>query len=308
MMSAEWGSYSKEGAMQFLIQQIISAIALGSVYALTAIGYSMVFGVLELINFSHASVFMVGAFLFYIETNIAGIPGWLAFIVAVIGTGMLGVVIEKLTLRPLRLSNQPKFVSLIATIGSSIILQNIMFLIMGSETLPYQTLFKGKNISLGGTNISYMQIITIVVSAALLIALSIFIKKSKIGMAMRATAQNYDAAELMGISVDNIVSITFFIGSAIAAVSGIFVCMNYQSVDITIGTTFGLKTFAATVLGGIGNLSGAVLGSVLIAFAEVFTAAYINTSMRDLAAFLVLVIVLLVRPNGLLGKPFQKKV
>ncbi|MEG0751931.1 MAG: branched-chain amino acid ABC transporter permease [Oscillospiraceae bacterium] len=294
--------------MQFLIQQIISAIALGSVYALTAIGYSMVFGVLELINFSHASVFMVGAFLFYIETNIAGIPGWLAFIVAVIGTGMLGVVIEKLTLRPLRLSNQPKFVSLIATIGSSIILQNIMFLIMGSETLPYQTLFKGKNISLGGTNISYMQIITIVVSAALLIALSIFIKKSKIGMAMRATAQNYDAAELMGISVDNIVSITFFIGSAIAAVSGIFVCMNYQSVDITIGTTFGLKTFAATVLGGIGNLSGAVLGSVLIAFAEVFTAAYINTSMRDLAAFLVLVIVLLVRPNGLLGKPFQKKV
>lgn len=294
--------------MQFFTQQIVSAVALGSVYALTAIGYSMVFGVLELINFSHASVFMVGAFLYYILTEIAGVPGWISFALSILITGMLGVVIEKLTLRPLRLSNQPKFASLISTIGSSIVLQNIMFLIMGSETLPYDTLFKDKNVSLGGTNISYMQMITVATSAVLLIALSVFIKKSRAGMAMRATAQNYDAAELMGISVDNVVSITFFIGSAVAAVSGIFACMNYQSVDITIGTSFGLKTFAATVLGGIGNLSGAVLGSLIIAFTEVFTAAYINTSIRDLAAFLVLVIVLLVRPNGLLGKPVQKKV
>lgn len=294
--------------MQFFTQQVVSAIALGSVYALTAIGYSMVFGVLELINFSHASVFMVGAFLFYILTNLAGLPGWLAFILSILATGLLGIGIEKATLRPLRLSNQPKFASLISTIGTSIILQNIMFLIMGSETLPYQTLLKGRNVSFLDINISYMQIITVAVSAALLIALSIFIKKSRAGMAMRATAQNYDAAELMGISVDNVVSLTFFIGSAIAAVSGIFVCMNYQSVDINIGASFGLKTFAATVLGGIGNLSGAVLGSLIIAFSEVFTAAYINTSIRDLAAFLVLVIVLLVRPNGLLGKPSQKKV
>lgn len=294
--------------MQFFIQQVVSAIALGSVYALTAIGYSMVFGVLELINFSHAAVFMVGAFLYYIFVDILGLPILLSFIPAILITGLLGVVIEKLTLRPLRLNNQPKFVSLISTIGSSIILQNIMFLIMGSETLPYPTLFKGKNISLVGVNISYMQIITVAVSAILLAALSIFIKKAKIGMAMRAAAQNYDATELMGISVDRVVSTTFFIGSAIAAVSGIFACMNFQNVDINIGTSFGLKTFAATVLGGIGNLSGAVLGSLIIAFAEVFTAAYIDTSIRDLAAFLVLVTVLLVRPNGLLGKSIQKKV
>ncbi len=294
--------------MQFFTQQVVSAIALGSVYALTAIGYSMVFGVLELINFSHASVFMVGAFLYYILTNIAALPGLPAFLLSVLITGFLGVAVEKITLRPLRLNNQPKFASLISTIGTSIILQNIMFLLMGSETLPYQTLFPGQSISLGETRISYMQIVIVAVSTMLLVSLSLFIKKSRAGMAMRATAQNYDAAELMGISVDSVISLTFFIGSAIAAISGIFVCMNYQSVDITIGTSFGLKTFAATVLGGIGNLGGAVLGSLIIAFAEVFTAAYINTSIRDLAAFVVLVIVLLVRPNGLLGKPVQKKV
>ncbi len=294
--------------MEFLSQQLVSVVALGSVYALTAIGYSMVFGVLELINFSHASVFMVGAFLFYILTNLVGLPGWIAFILAVCLTGLLGILIEKLTLRPLRLNNQPKFASLISTIGTSIVLQNIMFLSMGSETLPYQTLYPGEYVTFSGVNISYMQIVIVVVSAVLLILLSVFIRKTKWGMAMRATAQNYDATELMGISVDGVVSMTFFIGSAIAAVSGIFVCMNYQSVDIGIGTSFGLKTFAATVLGGIGNLGGAVLGSIIIAAAEVFTAAYISTSLRDLSAFLALVIVLLVRPNGLLGKPLQKKV
>jgi len=294
--------------MNFLIQQIVSVIALGSIYSLTAIGYSMVFGVLEIINFSHASVFMVGAFLYYILFDLGHLPGWIAFIMAIIFAGVLGIVIEKLTLRPLRLSNQPKFASLISTIGSSIILQNIMFLIMGSETLQYSTLFEDMHITISGVNITYMQIIIVIVSIILLFSLNLFIQKSKVGMAIRAVAQDYDTAEIMGISVDNMVSLTFFIGSALAAVSGIFVCMNYRSVDISIGVSFGLKTFAATVLGGIGNLSGAVLGSIIIAFAEVFTAAYINSNIRDLSAFLFLVIVLLVRPNGLLGKPILKKV
>lgn len=290
------------------MQQLINGISLGGLYALAAIGYSMVYGVLELINFTHGSVYMVGAFLFYIFVSLLGMPTLIAFLLAILAGGLLGVLIEKLFFRPLRVCKQPKIYSMICSIGVSIILQNIMFLTMGSETRKYPTIFSDQYISIFGINVLYVQVIIILISAVLLIGLSLFVKKHKMGMAMRATAQNYDASELMGISVDRVISSTFFLGSALAVLSGILACTIFGSVDISIGVSIGTKMFAATILGGIGNLLGAVLGGFVIAIAEIFTAGYLSSNWRDMAAFVVLIMILIIRPSGILGKPIQKKV
>lgn len=294
--------------MYIFVQQTINGIALGSIYALTAIGYSLVYGVLELVNFAHGTIYMIGAFLFYIFAVLCGMNWGLAFVLSVVATGVIGILYERIALRPLRLKNLPKFFSLICTIGVSIFLQNVVFLFMGSETRLYPTLFEGQYVNILGANVSFIQILIVVCSIILMLALTFFIQKSKMGMAMRATAQNREASELMGISVDNVVSLTFFLGSALAAVAGIFASMSFRSVDISIGVSTGIKTFAATVLGGIGELAGAVLGGLIIGLAEIFTAGYIGSDLRDMAAFIVLIIVLIFRPNGLLGKAVQKKV
>ena len=253
--------------MEFFIQQLVNGIALGSLYALTAIGYSLVYAVLELINFTHGTMYMVGAYLFYIFVSLVGMPFLPAFVLAIFLTGCLGYLIERYTLR-----------------------------------------FDGKYITVATANISYIQLFVIIMSVLMMVGLTLFINKSKTGMAMRATAQNAEATELMGIPVDRVVGLTFFFGAVLAAVSGIFACMIFRSVNLSIGVATGNKTFAATVLGGIGELRGAVLGGLLIGIVETFTAGYIGSSIRDIAAFVVLVIVLIFRPCGLLGKPVQKKV
>ena len=294
--------------MEFFIQQLVNGIALGSLYALTAIGYSLVYAVLELINFTHGTMYMVGAYLFYIFVILVGIPFFPAFLLAILLTGCLGYLNERYTLRPLRKKKLPKFTALICTIGVSIVIQNVMLLFLGSETRQYPTLFDGKYITVATANVSYIQLFVIAMSILMMVGLTIFIKKSKTGMAMRATAQNAEATELMGIPADRVVGLTFFFGAVLAAVSGIFACMIFRSVNLSIGVATGNKTFAATVLGGIGELRGAVLGGLLIGIVETFTAGYIGSSIRDIAAFVVLVIVLIFRPCGLLGKPVQKKV
>ena len=294
--------------MEFFMQQLINGIALGSLYALTAIGYSLVYAVLELINFTHGTMYMVGAYLFYIFVSLCGLPFFPAFLLAIFLTGCLGYLVERYTLRPLRKKNLPKFTALICTIGVSIVIQNVMLLCVGSETRQYPTLFDGKYITVVTANISYIQIFVILMSVLMMVALTLFIRNSRTGMAMRATAQNSQATELMGIPVDRVVGLTFFFGAVLAAVSGIFACMIFRSVNLSIGVTTGNKTFAATVLGGIGELSGAVLGGLLIGIVETMTAGYISSSMRDIAAFVVLVAVLICRPCGLLGKPVRKKV
>ena len=294
--------------MELFIQQLINGIALGSIYALTAIGYSMVYGVLELVNFAHGSVYMIGAFLYYMLVVLGGLPWYLGFPIAVIGSGMLGVAYDSIALRPLRRAGMPKFTALISTIGISIVLQNVIFLIMGSETRLFPTFFEGKHLKLGGANILYIQILIVSVSVVCLLLLTFFIKKTKSGMAMRAIAQNSEAAGCMGIASDRIVSITFFLGSSLAALSGILSCMSFRGVDMSVGTTISIKAFAATVLGGVGNLPGAVLGSFIIAVAEILTAGYISSNIRDIAAFIILILILLFKPTGLLGKPMQKKV
>lgn len=294
--------------MSNFLAYTINRLVLGSTYALTAIGYSMVYGILELVNFTHSTIYMVGAYLFYILAVLVGMPLWVAFLCTILLTGLIGVAYERITIRPLRVRKQPKFAMLICTIGTSIVLQNIFFLTMGSETRQYPTLFEGKYIQVLGFNVTIIQIVIIAATAVLLLIFLFFINKTKLGMAMRSCSQDTEATELMGISVDGVISVTFFIGSMLAAVAGIMGCMSYRSVDISIGNAIGTKTFASTVLGGIGVLYGGVIGGLLIGLTEVYTAAYIGSNFRNIPAFVILILVLFLKPNGLFGHKQIKKV
>lgn len=294
--------------MYVFIQNLISGIALGSLYALVAIGYSLVYGVLELINMTHGTIYMVGAYLFYIAHVLWGVPMILALLFSMVICGILGFSIERFTLRPLRKRGLPKFTALICTIGVSTVLQNVMLFLMGSLNRSYPAPFYGKSFKIGEAYLTYLQLFVTVVAALLLIVFNLFFTRSKLGTAMRATAQNSDAAELMGISTDLIIGLTFLVGAVFAAISGVFGCMVFMNVSIVSGNSIGMKTFAATVLGGIGEFKGAVLGGILIGVVECMTAGYIGSEVRDIAAFLILIIILLFRPSGLLGKPVLKKV
>ncbi len=294
--------------MSNFLAYTINGLVLGSTYALTAIGYSMVYGILELVNFTHSTIYMVGAYLFYIFTVSLGLPMLLSFVFSVLLTGLIGITYERITLKPLRARKQPKFAMLICTIGTSTVLQNIFFLAMGSQTRQYPTLFEDTYIKIAGFNVTVIQIVIIVATAVLLLLFLFFINKTKLGMAMRSCAEDSEAAGLMGVSVDNIVSLTFFIGSALAAVAGIMGCMSYRSVDTSIGVAIGTKTFASTVLGGIGVLYGAVAGGLIIGLTEVYTAAYIGSNYRNIPAFVLLILILCIKPNGLFGKKTIKKV
>lgn len=294
--------------MSSFLAYTVNGLVLGSTYALTAIGYSMVYGILELVNFTHSTIYMVGAYLFYILVSIAKLPLWLGFLLSVVLTGLIGVSYEWLTLRPLRERKQPKFAMLICTIGTSIVLQNTFFLLMGSETRQFPTIFEGKNIEIMGFNITMAQVFIIISTVVLLIAFTLFINKTRIGMAMRSCSQDTEAAELMGINVNHVVSFTFFLGSALAAVAGVMGCMSYRSVDVSVGAAIGTKTFASTVLGGIGVFYGGVVGGLIIGLTEVYTAAYIGSNYRNIPAFIILILVLFLRPTGLFGAKQVKKV
>lgn len=294
--------------MSSFLAYMVNGLVLGSTYALTAIGYSMVYGILELVNFTHSTIYMVGAYLFYILVSIAKLPLWLGFLLSVVLTGLIGVSYEWLTLRPLRERKQPKFAMLICTIGTSIVLQNTFFLLMGSETRQFPTIFEGKSIEIMGFNITMAQVFIIISTVVLLIAFTLFINKTRIGMAMRSCSQDTEAAELMGINVNHVVSFTFFLGSALAAVAGVMGCMSYRSVDVSVGAAIGTKTFASTVLGGIGVFYGGVVGGLIIGLTEVYTAAYIGSNYRNIPAFIILILVLFLRPTGLFGAKQVKKV
>ena len=294
--------------MSSFLAYTVNGLVLGSTYALTAIGYSMVYGILELVNFTHSTIYMVGAYLFYIPVSIAKLPLWLGFLLSVVLTGLIGVSYEWLTLRPLRERKQPKFAMLICTIGTSIVLQNTFFLLMGSETRQFPTIFEGKSIEIMGFNITMAQVFIIISTVVLLIAFTLFINKTRIGMAMRSCSQDTEAAELMGINVNHVVSFTFFLGSALAAVAGVMGCMSYRSVDVSVGAAIGTKTFASTVLGGIGVFYGGVVGGLIIGLTEVYTAAYIGSNYRNIPAFIILILVLFLRPTGLFGAKQVKKV
>jgi len=306
----------------FFVQELVNGLTLGSVYALIALGYSMVYGILKLLNFAHGEVYMIGAFIGYGVLTVSGgaadpmFPIWLLlsfmFIAAMIGAGLLGVVVERFAYRPLR--NAPRIAPLISALGVSFFLQNSALLLFSADFRSYGTfqlddgaLFV-KGIHWGPLNISLIRIIVIVSTAALMVGLTLFVSRTRLGKAMRATAYDREAAAMMGIDVDRVIVVTFFIGSALAGAAGVMVGLVFQRVYHFMGFVAGLKGFTAAVIGGIGSIPGAMLGGLVIGLAEAFSTGYLSSTFYDLIVFGLLIAMLLVRPTGLLGKADIKKV
>lgn len=284
--------------------QLINGISIGSVYALVALGYTMVYGIVKLINFAHGDIIMLGSYFILILTNSMGMPFWLSVIVSMLFCGLIGVFIEKIAYKPLR--KAPRISALITAIGVSILLQNIVTLIK-PDPLPFPNKLSG-SVRILGTDIGYVNIVTIAVSFALMIILTLFVKYTKAGKAMRAVSEDEGASTLMGINVNNTIALTFAIGSALAAVGGGLYGVSYKLIEPTIGSVFGLKAFIAAVIGGIGTIPGAVLGGLIMGLVETFTKAYISTNLTDVIVFAVLIVILLFKPSGLLGKNVREKV
>ncbi|MEO0074975.1 MAG: branched-chain amino acid ABC transporter permease [candidate division WOR-3 bacterium] len=294
--------------MTYLLQQIINGLQLGSVYALIALGYTLVYGIIRLINFAHGDVFMIGAYLGFYAILRFKLPFPVALILAMFGCALIGMIIEKLAYRPLR--NAPRIACLITALGVSLFLENFTSLkfIFGPNYLAYPRPFAITNYQFGSIVISNIQIIVFVIAIILMIFLQIFVNKTKTGTAMRAVAFDKNTAQLMGINIDYIISITFGIGSALAGAGGVLFGIAYPQIHPFMGIMPGLKAFVAAVLGGIGIIPGAMLGAGIMGMVEVLTSAYISSTMRDAIAFLVLLIVLLIKPAGLLGKSSIEKV
>ncbi|ERT60170.1 branched-chain amino acid transport system permease protein [Peptoniphilus koenoeneniae] len=288
-------------------QQIFNGITIGMSYALIAVGYSLVFGILRLVNFSHGSVYAFGAniILYLISKNIGIIP---AILLGIVFTGALGILIDKTSLEPLRKAKSEPIASLITTIGISNIISNLLIASFGSQKRQFPALFPSKTIQFLGIDIQYTQLGMFAVSLILMLLLVALVNKTNIGLAMRASQQNIKAAQLMGINVNFIISFTFFLGGVSAAIAGSLVSSYYSMAYPNMGYMAGLKAFAAAVLGGIGSLQGSLVGGLLVGLSESFAATYLGSEYRDSMAFIILIIVLIIRPNGLFGKKGVEKV
>lgn len=290
------------------LQQIVNGLTIGSFYALVAIGYSMVFGVLELTNFAHSAVFMMGGYVACVALQ-AGVSFPVAFLLALITCGAIGILIDRSCLMPMRKRGAKRISYLICTIGLSTFLQNLINLVFGSESIPFKEVLVRRQYTIGSNLvISNLQIIIWIMSIVLVAVTTFLVNKTKLGASMRAVAQNPTAAKLMGVNTDRVITFTFFLGSTLAAVAGTMFAMYYYSVDLQMGFTVGMKTFASAVLGGIGSLPGAVVGGYLIGIIEALFAGYISSGFKDAIGFIVLIIVLLVRPSGLMGRKSVSKV
>lgn len=287
-----------------ILEQVINGLTLGSTYSLIALGYTMVYGILELINFAHSEIYMVGAFIGLLTVTVYKVPFTVGLILSMIGSCILGMFIEKVAYKPLRRAS--RIAPLISAIGVSIFLQNLMLIWAGPQARAFPIDFN-KNIKLGSLRISALQLLILITSILLMICLHLLIQKTKVGQAMRATAQDKEAAELMGIDIDKIITITFAIGSALGGAAGVLVGVYFNSVDPMMGFFPGIKGFVAAVLGGIGNMPGAMLGGIILGLVEVFGAVYMSR-YKDAIAFALLVVILLIKPTGLLGKKVQEKV
>lgn len=288
-------------------QQLFNGLTLGMCYALLAVGYSLVFGILRLVNFSHGSIYAFGAHavLLFAGMNLGIVP---AIILSLVLTGVLGVLIDKTALEPLRKKRSIPIASLITTIGISNIIQNLLTVYFGSEKKVFPALFDFGVVSIGNIRVTWTQISICIVSLVLMLLLVVLIKKTKIGLAMRACEQNPKAANLMGVNVNFVISFTFFLGGVSAVIAGALISGYYQIVYPTMGYMAGLKAFAAAVLGGIGSLPGALVGGLLVGVSESMAATFLGSTYRDCMAFVILIIVLIVRPNGLFGKKGITKV
>ena len=292
--------------MDKLIQTLISGLSLGSIYALIALGYTMVYGIAKMLNFAHGDIIMVGAYAVITAVFTMGLPPFIATLISIALCALLGIVIEFLAYRPLRQA-QPLAV-LITAIGVSYLLQNLALLIYGSEQKAFPTIVALPTVHIGGVYIDGITLATLVVTAVIMVALSLFINKTRMGKAMRAVSEDKEAAELMGISVNRTITVTFAIGSALAGVAAIFYGAAYTYIRPTTGAMPGIKAFTAAVFGGIGSIPGAMLGGILLGVIEQLSKTYISTLWADAIVFGVLVVVLVVKPTGLLGKKISEKV
>lgn len=294
--------------MEFLLQ-IINGLQIGSIYALMSLGYTMVYGIAKLINFAHGDIIMVGAYtsLFSIPLFMRlGLPIWATVFPAIIICVLLGVFIERVAYRPLR--NSPRISNLITAIGVSLLLENVAMKLFTPNTRAFPKVFDHLPLIIGKLKISYTAVITIIVTLILSFGLQLFMKKNKLGRAMLATSEDYGAAMLVGINVNTTIQLTFAIGSGLAAIASIFYVATYPQVQPLMGSLPGIKAFIAAVLGGIGILPGAVLGGFLLGIIESLTRAYLSSQLADAFVFVILIIVLLVKPTGILGKNIKEKV
>ncbi|MGI6030829.1 MAG: branched-chain amino acid ABC transporter permease [Eubacteriales bacterium] len=295
--------------LEMLIQHLINGLQAGSIYALVALGYTMVYGIVKLINFAHGDFIMVGGYVCLLTIPLllgAGMPAWLCILAAIVVCAVLGMATEKIAYKPLR--GAPSLSVLITAIAVSLLLQNSFLLIFGSAKKPVQALFNAPSIMVGPIEISGVTIVTVVLSVIAMVALQLFVKKTRMGKAMRAVSEDSSAAVLMGINPNTTISLTFAIGSGLAAVAAAMYVSQYPSVGPFIGSMLGLKAFVAAVLGGIGILPGAMLGGIVIGIIESLSKAYISTDLSDAIVFGVLIVVLLVKPTGVLGKNTGEKV
>jgi branched-chain amino acid transport system permease protein len=298
------------------IQQLINGLTLGAVYALIALGYTMVYGILQLINFAHGEVYMLGAYLGIIVLGLltaAGLPAYslaltilISILVSMAFCAAYGAAIERVAYRPLR--NAVKLAPLISAVGVSIILQNFVMLTQGKEYKNLPPLLPSEGFTIFGASVSPVQIFILIASVLLMVVLNLFVAKTRMGKAMRATSQDREMAGLVGININRVISVTFMIGSALAAVAGVMVTLYYGVAHFFMGYLAGIKAFTAAVLGGIGSIPGAMLGGFMLGLIENFGASYISSVYKDAFAFLVLIITLIIRPSGLLGQKSLDKV
>ena len=300
--------------MSEFLQQLVNGVTWGSVYALIALGYTMVYGILRLINFAHGDVYMLGAFFAYFFARFIGaaqhpnpLKALLVLVSSMVACGLTGIVIERAAYKPVRRSS--RLAALITAIGVSLLLENAGILLFGADPKFFPQIIPARQLSLGGgVTISNQQVIILAVSVVLMIALRFIVLHTRVGKAMQAVSYNPMAASLMGISVDRIITFTFMLGSMLAAAAGVLVALQNPKIEPLMGIMPGLKAFVAAVLGGIGNIPGAVLGGLVMGIAEVLVVGYISPTYRDAIAFVLLIVILLVRPSGILGRNTAEKV
>lgn len=292
--------------MEYVIQQLLNGLQVGSIYALIALGYTMVYGIIQLLNFAHGDIIMVGAYISWFVMSEMGLSPVVAIILTIAGCTLLGVIIDKVAYLPLR--DAPRLSLLITAIGVSYFLENMAQLVFGADSKVVPDYTSIDTIEIAGMSISFTSILAVVIIIVATIVLNLVVKKTKLGKAMRAVSEDMDAARLMGINVNNTISFTFALGSALAGIGAIIYCMVYVQASPTMGTMLGTKAFVAAVLGGIGSIPGAVIGGLIVGMTEVLASALGLSVWQDAIVYLLLVIVLIVKPTGLFGRPMTEKV